>query len=152
MSFAFAIFVFILMIGGWIISEIIAKNEKEIEQQYSKRLKQLKKEKSVLIKSLTKVESRRVGISEECDSLKSFEAEIPSLKKNNKHSSNELVCLYENINTLRVKLQNREYYSNPLADEALNILKAYFPNKEEQKANKQERVRGAFDRIKNSID
>jgi len=148
--FVYIIFFFVLL--GWICSEIVSRKSREIEAQYIKRLKLLKKEKSKLETSLAKQKNRCTQIEKGNVPLRESIEMIPALKKDHKNLSSELTKFHSSIDLIRSKLSNREYSSNPIASEALTILEEFCPNEEERKALKQFKMTGAFTRIKKSME
>ena len=141
-----------LAILGWICSEIVSRKLKAIEDLYNRRHKLLNKEKLKLEMALAKQRRRSVKIEKDCVPLRESEAAAPVLEKNHKKLSRELTHFHRSLDALRVKLSNRDYSSNPVASDALNILEEFCPNEEERKAIKQTKLASAFTRIKNSMD
>lgn len=150
-SFVVYIILFFAIVG-WLVSEIISRKIKQIESIYIDRIKLLKKEKTKLESSISKQKSRCTRLEEESVPLRESEIAAPALKKNHHNLSNELTKFFKSIDLLRVKLNNREYSSNPVTSEALKILEEYCPNEEEQKIHKLNKLQGSFTRIKNSMD
>jgi len=144
--------VFFLAILGWICSEVVSRKLKAIEDLYSRRHKLLNKEKLKLESALAQQRRRSVKIEKDCVPLRESEAAAPILEKSHKNLSRELAQFNKSLDALRVKLSNRDYSSNPIANEALTILEEFCPNEEERKAIKQTKLASAFTRIKNSMD
>ena len=144
--------IFLLILAGWIVSEVISRNEKDIKNQYAKQLDKLNNEKSELQKSLAKENVRYTRVKEECEYLSEFVDNIPTLKVNHGNLSKELSCVSENIQALRLKLNNRDYASNPCAESILNILCEYFPTEVDNEAKRSVKLTENFSRIKGMMD
>jgi len=147
----FIVFIFLLVLIGWIISEVISRNLKKTNKTHSKEMNILMKEKARLEASLIKENKRCALINEEYDAMREFEATIPTLKKNYKQLKKEFSRSNEYIDKIRVRLKKREYSSNPVTSDVLVILEEYFPNEQEKKSNEDEKLKGTFSRIKNSM-
>ena len=140
--------IFLLILAGWVVSEIISRNEKDIRKQYATKLGELNNEKSELLKSLAKENVRYTRVKEECEYLSEFVDNIPTLKVNHTNLSKELISVSENIQALRLKLNNRDYVTNPCAESILSILGEYFPTEVEKEAKKSMKLSENFNRIK----
>jgi len=147
----FILFIVFLILGGWFIAEMVSKKATKLHKSNSKEMKILMKEKERLESSISKESERLTRVSEECDALRQFEASIPSLKTNCSKLTQDLSQSLENIDQLRLKLKKREYSSNPVTSDVLMILEEFFPNAQERELIEQEKLKGTFGRIKNSI-
>jgi len=147
----FIIIIFLLILAGWIIAEVISKNARNLNKINSTEMKRLIKEKASLETSLNKEIKRSESVSEELAVMREFEATIPTLKKNHNQLTKDHSRSLENIDKLRVKLKKREYSSNPVTSDVLVILEEYFPNEQERQSLEDEKLKGTFSRIKNSL-
>ena len=148
----FVYLIFILAIVGWIFSELISKKTKEIESQYIKRLNQLNKERTKLEALLVKEKNRCTQVKEKSVPLREFESSIPTMEKNHTNLSALLDKYYVNVDLLRAKLNKREFSSNSVANEVLIIIEEFCPNEQERLKHKQNKLSGAFTRIKKSME
>jgi len=148
----FVYLIFLLAIVGWVFSEIIFRKIKNIESQYLKRLNQLNLEKTKLEALLVKEKNRCTEVKEKVVPLRELESSIPTIEKNYHNLSAMLEKYYGNIDLLRSKLNKREYSSNSVANEVLIVIEEFCPNEEERLKHKQNKLSGAFTRIKNSMD
>jgi len=144
--------IFCLVLGGWFIAEIVSRKATKMHHMHSKEMKILVKEKARLESSIAKENTRVSRVSEECDALREFESQIPSLKKSFAHLTKDVSQSLENIDLIRLKLKKREYSSNPVTTDILAILGEYFPSEQERELLEQEKLKGTFGRIKKSID
>jgi len=147
----FIIIIFLLILAGWIIAEVISKNARNLNKINTTEMKRLIKEKASLETSLDKEIKRSASVSEELAVMREFEATIPTLKKNHNQLTKDHTRSLENIDNLRVKLKKREYSSNPVTSDVLVILEEYFPNEQERQSLEDEKLKGTFSRIKNSL-
>ena len=144
-------FIFVLIIGGWILSEVISRKAKKLEKVYSKELKVLNKEKEDLIKSISKEDTRYTRIKKECEELRAFEETIPTLRKNHTQLIADLNHTQLKIDELRVKLNSKEYSGNPVVHDVIQIIEEYSPNSEDRKMKNEDKIRQTFNSIKDSI-
>ena len=140
------------MIGGWIISEIISRNEKETLRQYTKKLTELKNEQSELQKSINKKRHSYNNVKIESDELKHFLSTVPEMKINHAKMTTKLEFTLNQVHLIRTKLKNREYSNNPFTKNALMLLVEYFPTEEEKNLKSQAELAGTFSRIKSNLD
>ena len=145
------VIIFILVMIGWIVAEIISRNARNLNKANSTEVKKLIKEKESLEASLNKEIKRRENVSEELDTMREFQTKIPTLKKNHNQLTKDHSRSLEVIDNLRAKLKKREYSSNPVTTDVLVILEEYFPNEHERQILEAEKLKGTFSRIKNSM-
>ena len=151
MSSFLIFFIFVFIIGGWVLSEVISRNSKKIEKLYSKKMNELNKEQESLKKSIAKEDIRFTRVKKECDELRAFEETIPTLRKNHTQVIANLKHAYLSIDKLRVKLNSKEYSGNPVVHDVMVIIEEHSPNSEDRKLKNEEKMRQTFSSIKDSI-
>ena len=151
MSSFLIFFIFVFIIGGWLLSEAISRKSKKIEKLYSKQMNTLNKEQETLKKSIEKEDVRFTRVKKECDELRAFEETIPTLRKNHTRVISDLKHAYLNIDKIRIKLNSKEYSGNPVVHDVMMIIEEYSPNSEDRQIKDEEKMRQTFNSIKDSI-
>ncbi len=146
------IFVFLLVIGGWITSEIISttasKNSKKLVQKFAA----LEKEHLALQNELAKLTNNYTKAKEQSDKIEDARVQVRALESNYRKLTNQFKRTSSGIDIVREKISNKKYSSNSLAGEILSLLDEHCPNEEQRKQLKEEKTKEDFKRIKNVME
>ena len=145
------VFVGILLVGGWITSEMISSKATRATKKSNIRTAKLEKENDQLTASMVKEQERYKRLKEEYDKakeardhLKEFEREYKQVVK----SYNQFGASIEGLKTL---VSAKKYKSNALSREVLEHLDTSCPSEDKLKMMKEESTKAAFKRIKDRM-
>ena len=147
----FIVFVFLLMIGGWITSEVISNKATKKNKKFRRQVSILEKENDQLQASLTDQIDRYTRIKEEYEKVKDAKTQIRALETDYKRLSNEFEKFNKGVEVLQQKVTSKKYSSNSLAKDLIIMIEELFPSQEKRLENKADDTRQTFKRIKSSI-
>jgi len=150
-TLTFVIILGILLVGAWIVSEVISHKTKKNNRQYSKRLSELEKENRHLENNLQRQSARLNAIKEDFEKIKEAKAQISTLEKEFKKLSNRSNEVSKGLLEMRLKVGSKKYSSNSLAKEVLEHLHEHCPDEQQLEEMRENSTRAAFTRIKNAI-
>ena len=146
------VFTGILVIAGWISSEMISSKAARVSKQSNLRLAKLEKENNQLTAESLKSQERYKRLREEFDiakeardNLKEFEREYKQLVK----SYNQFAS---NIESLKTMVSAKKYKSNALSREVIAHMNDHFPSEDKLQSMKEESTKAAFKRIKDRMN
>lgn len=145
------IFVFILVVGGWVSSEYIShkhsKNNKQLRQQVSK----LERENNLLQNQLNSESDKFFKLKDDYEKVKDSKQQIRLLEEEYKALYNRYSNLNRGLDVLRKTVTSKKYLNNSLAKEITILLNEHLPDEKQIEVNKAESSRQAFKRIKDGM-
>lgn len=147
----FIVFVFLLMVGGWITSEIISSKATKTNKKFRRQVSILEKENTQLQAALTDQIDRYTRIKEEYEKVRDAKAQIRVLETDYKKLSNEFNKFNGGVEVLKQKVSSKKYSSNSLAKDLIGMIDELFPTAEQRLENKADDTRQTFKRIKSAI-
>lgn len=145
------IFVFLLVIGGWVTSEIISNKTTKTNKKYTRQMALMERENHKLQTALIKENDRYTRIKEEYDQLKDAKSQIRILETDYRKLLKQHNHIEEGLEALRKKTTSKKYSSNSLAKDIIIILDEYSPSDDQKEQNKTEETQDTFKRIKSAM-
>ena len=152
LSLFFGIFMVLLILGGWISSEVISNRTTKSNKKFVKQLTKLDRENSKLQGSLNREVDRYTQIKEEYDKLRDAKAQIRTLEVEYKKLTKQYKRTSNGIDVLRQKVGSKKYSSNSLAKDIKVMLEEQFPSEAQKALTKEEATKDRFKRIKSTMD
>lgn len=144
-------FVVLLILGGWITSEVISSRTTKSNKKYTKQLALLDRENAKLQKALAKENDRYTMVKEEYDKLRDAKAQIRTLEIDYKKLNKKFKHMSNGIDELRQKVSSKKYHSNSLAKEVIVLLDERFPSDQQRAERETQGTKDTFKRIKETI-
>ena len=145
------IFIGILVVAGWISSEMISSKATRANKKASLRSAKLEKENDQLTQAMSKEKERYNALRKEYDiakdardQLKDFEKEYKKLLKSYNNYSTS-------IDSLTALVSAKKYGSNALSREVLTHINEHCPSQEKRDSMKEESTKAVFKRIKDRM-
>ncbi len=142
------VFIGILVIAGWISSEMISSKATRASKKVNIRVAKLEKENDQLTTTLTKEQGRYKHLREEYEKAKEARDQLREFELEYK----KLVKLYnqfsDSITSLKTLVSAKKYKNNSLSREVITHLDDNCPNDARLQLMKDESTKAAFKRIK----
>ena len=145
------IFVFLLVIGGWITSEVISSKTTKTNKKYAKQLALMERENNKLQVALNNENNRYTHLKDEYDQIKDAKSELRGLNNEVKRLDRQIKRFKEGVEVLRKKTSSKKYSSNSLAKEVATVLDEYAPTDAQKEERRSENTKHTFKRIKTAI-
>jgi len=142
------IFVFLLIIGGWITSEMISGNASKANKKLARQIAILETEKLTLQSELAKSTESYSKVKDQCDRIEDARVQVRALETNYRKLTNQFKRTSAGIDIIREQISGKKYSSNSLAREVLLLLDEHCPNSDQRKQIKEEKTKEDFKRIK----
>jgi len=146
------IFVFLLVIGGWITSEIISSTASKNSKKLAQKFIALEKEHLSLQNEITRLTNNYTRAKEQSDKIDDARVQVRALESNYRKLTNQFKRTSSGINIVREKISSKKYSGNSLAGEILSLLDEHCPSEEQRKQLKNEKTKEDFKRIKNVME
>jgi len=145
------IFVFILILGGWITSEFISSKNTKLAKELRKHVAKLERENNVLQTHLTKETNKYTKLNEEYDKIKDSKQIIKNMEREYKALQNRYSNNLRGIEVIRKTVSSKKYLNNSLSKEINLLLSEHLPDEKQQEMKKTENSQQAFKRIKDGM-
>lgn len=145
------IFVFLLIIGGWITSEIISGAASKNTKKMARQVAILEAEKLTLQSKLAKSSENYKKVKDQCEKIEDARAQVRTLETNYRKLTNQFKRTSTGIDIIREQISGKKYSSNSLAREVLLLLDEHCPNPDQRKQVKEEKTKDDFKRIKTAM-
>ena len=146
------VFISVLVIAGWVSSEMISSKARRESKKSNLRLAKLEKENDILTSSASKEQGRYSRLKEEFDKAKEARDQLKEFEREYKQLIKAYNQFSTSIESLRTMVSAKKYKSNALSREVIAHMDENLPNEDKIKMMKEESTRAAFKRIKDRID
>ncbi|HFE37369.1 MAG TPA: hypothetical protein ENK06_02975, partial [Gammaproteobacteria bacterium] len=113
------VFIFILVIAGWITSEIISSKTTKANNKLARRAAFLEKENARLESELGKQVEKYTRVREEYDKVKNLKTQMRTVENNYRKLSKQFERTSDGIDIIREEISSNKYSNNSVAKEVL---------------------------------
>jgi len=142
------IFVGILIVAGWISSEMISSKATKANKKSSIRSAKLEKENNQLTHTLVKEQEKYKGLRTEYEKAREARDQLKEFEKEYKKLVKSYNVYTASVETLKELVSAKKYSSNALSKEVLTHIDTHCPSDEKAQKMKDESTQAAFKRIK----
>jgi len=142
------VFIGIVVVVGWISSEMISRKATQATKKSSLRASKLERENNELTIALQKEQERYKRLREEYEKAKEAREQLREFEREYMHLVNAYNRFSANIDDLKKLVTEKKYKSNALSREILSHMERNCPSSETLQKMKDESTKEAFKRIK----
>jgi len=152
LSTFFFIFVAVLIVAGWISSEMISSKAARANKKSTMRAAKLEKENNQLTQAITREQEKYKHLRAEYEVVKEAKGQIREFEKEYKKVVRVYNKFSDSITSLKEMASAKKYSSNALARDVIAHIEENCPNKSQMNRMKDESTKEVFKRIKKRID